>query len=292
MRRIKLFLILTVALVGLVACGRPAAKSGVRVGATVDFYGEMAKAVVGRYGTATSVIADPAVDPHDYEPTTAVGKAVAQADVVVANGAGYDSWMNKLVAANGNRAAVVSAASVVGVKNGENEHIWYKPTALPAMATALAKRLGKIDPQHKAAYAKQAQAYIARLKPVTDLVAKLRRGSDGQKVAVSEPVFNNALTAMGYRVSDTHFAQAIEEGTDPSPADIRRLKADFTKHRVAFFVVNTQVDSKIVAAMVTAAKAANVPVVHVTETLPANMTYAQWMLRQYRAVEAIQKENK
>ncbi|KRK70481.1 metal ABC transporter solute-binding protein, Zn/Mn family [Lacticaseibacillus nasuensis] len=274
-------------LMSLAGCSTPQ-KTGVSVVSTVDFYGEMAKAVVGRYGTATSVISDPAVDPHDYEPTTAVGKAVATADIVVENGAGYDSWMPKLVAANGNRAKVVSAAKVVGVKPGENEHIWYKPSAVPAMADALAKQLGKLDPVHKAQYLANAAAYNKRLKPISTLVMKLRHGSHNARVAVSEPVFNNALTAMGYRISNEHFAQAIEEGTDPSPEDIRQLRADFTAHRVQFFVVNTQVQSNIIASLVKAAEAADIPIVRVTETLPAKHTYTSWMLQQYQAVARVQ----
>ena len=43
------------------------------------------------------IIDNPAIDPHDYEPTTKVGKQVATANLIVASGIGYDGWMDKLV---------------------------------------------------------------------------------------------------------------------------------------------------------------------------------------------------
>ncbi|WP_261979170.1 metal ABC transporter solute-binding protein, Zn/Mn family, partial [Lactiplantibacillus plantarum] len=68
----------------------------ITVTATTDFYGEVAKAVVGNKGHVTSVINNPSVDPHDYEPTSKIAKEVANSNVLVANGVGYDGWMSKL----------------------------------------------------------------------------------------------------------------------------------------------------------------------------------------------------
>jgi zinc/manganese transport system substrate-binding protein len=273
----------------LVGCGkRPAEHDGkLNVVTSVDFYAEVAEAVVGHYGHVTSVINDPAIDPHDYEPTVATGKLVAQSDLVLTNGAGYDSWMTKLTRAEPH-VAVLSAAKVVGVRDGENEHIWYKPTAMPKLATALAKRLGKLDPQHRAAFQANATRYIQHLQPLMHQIDQLQAQRQRSAVAVSEPVFDNALTYMGYHVVNSHFAAAIEEGTDPSPTDIRTLNAQMKAGQIAFFVLNTQVDSKIVTNAVATAKANHVPILKVTETLPKGLTYTSWMQKQYRALAKIQ----
>ncbi len=274
----------------LVGCGttKAAAHKQLNVVASVDFYGQVAKAVAGDHGRVNAIINDPNVDPHDFTPTAAVGKQVAKADVVVDNGAGYDGWMNKLVKGSGGDIATVSAAQVVGVKDGENEHIWYKPQTMPAMANALAKEFGRLDKAHKADYQQNAKAYIASLRPLTTLIAKLKANANGKKVAVSEPVFVNALKHLGYQVSDMHFANTIEEGTDPSTSDIRQLEADIKAKQIAFFVQNTQVQSKIVDNLVKKCRAAGIPVLKVTETLPANKTYVEWMTAQYRALAKIQ----
>ncbi|KRN21236.1 metal ABC transporter solute-binding protein, Zn/Mn family [Lacticaseibacillus camelliae] len=279
--------------IGLAACssGHSATPSGSKkltVVASVNFYGEVAKAVVGNHGTVTSVIDNPDVDPHDYDPTTDVAKSVAKADVIVENGAGYDGWMTRLVDANNTDAKVVSAAKVVGVANGENEHIWYKPKMMIKMANALADRYGKVDPAHKAEYQQNAKAYIKKLTPLTKLIDQTRSKAHGEAVAVSEPVFDNALHYLGYKVVDEHFSKANEDGTDPSPKDIRDLLAAIKGKKIKFFVQNTQFKSPTVSNMVALAKRSGVPVLKVTETMPSGETYISWMTRQYKALEAIQ----
>ncbi len=271
----------------LASCAAKPANHKVRVVTSVDFYAEVAKAVVGTHGSVASVINDPAVDLHDFDPTVATGKMVANADVVLANGAGYDSWMTKLTAAEPD-VRVLSAAKVVGVKDGENEHIWYKPQAMPKLANALAATLAKQDPKHAQAYRTNARRYIHRLKPLMARIDTLKANSQHRLVAVSEPVFDNALQYMGYRVANPHFASAVEEGTDPSPADVRTLNRQLREGKIAFFVVNTQVQSKIVDSAVAEVKRDGIPILHVTETLPKGLTYTSWMLKQYNELAKIQ----
>jgi len=122
------------------------------------------------------------------------------------------------------------------------------------------------------------------------LAATIAKRSRNQRVAVSEPVFDLALSAMGYRVSDAHFAQAIEEDSDPTPADITQLQDQIKHHRIAFFVENTQNTSKNVTAMVQLAQKYHIPVVKVTETMPTHQSYRTWMLKQYRQVQRIQEQ--
>ncbi|WP_225047914.1 metal ABC transporter solute-binding protein, Zn/Mn family [Lacticaseibacillus kribbianus] len=293
LRRLGLVLIALVAAGALAGCGQTATpkRQGLQVVTTVDFYADVARAVLGDHGTVTAVINRPDIDPHDYEPTVNVAKTVAAAQVVLKNGAGYDDWMDRLTAADGAGITTVSAAKVVGIKDGDNEHIWYKPDVMPELARALAKVYGQKDPEHKAAYRTNAEAYIRRLSPLTAKIASLKKGAAGQAVAVSEPVFDNALSAMGYRIVNNHFAQAIEEGTDPSPADIRALEAAIEKKDIAFFVQNTQADSKVVTNIVKKVRAAGIPVLQVTETMPAHTTYTSWMMQQYDALAKIQRSN-
>lgn len=69
---------------------------GIKVVSSVDFYGEAAQKVLGNYGSVQSVITNPNIDPHDYEPSAKIAKEVSNANLVVYNGIGYDSWMTKL----------------------------------------------------------------------------------------------------------------------------------------------------------------------------------------------------
>lgn len=271
---------------------KPAAKTdGITVVSSLNFYGEVAKAVLGDHGTVTSIITSPNTDPHDFEPTTKTARTVAAADVVIANGIGYDGWMQKLVKANGNSAvtSIRVGEDLMSKKTGANEHLWYNEATMSKLARHLAKVYAKRDPKHQAAYQRNAEKYIKSLQPISTKLNQLKQNSQRQKVAVSEPVFNYALAELGYQISDQHFARAIEEGTDPSPSDIKSLQTAITEHKIAFFVQNSQSTDKVVANLVSLANKHNVPVIKVTETMPHGLNYRQWMLQQYEQLAKIQK---
>lgn len=288
---ISLLLLTTVA----TACSTNTKSSGkhekIQVVATVDFYGEVAKAVGGKQVQVTSIIDNPAIDPHDYEPTTQVGKQVATADLIIANGIGYDGWMDKLIKLENKSKQYLRVADDLMAKHeGDNEHIWYDPRTMPKLANALASKFAKEKPAKKATFKANAKKYIASLNSLNALITKLKQNVHGQKVDVSEPVFGYALNYLGYKVNNRHFAQATEEGTDYSAKDIHAIETDIKEKKIAFFVNNSQASSKTIDSFIKLAKENKVPVLNVTETLPKGKNYRTWMTDQYRQLEKIQNQ--
>ena len=262
----------------------------IRVVTSLNFYGEVAKAVAGDHGQVTSFINSSATDPHDYQATTKQAKQVANANVVIENGLDYDGWLNKLVGADDSKKTVVNVAKdVAGEKTGANEHVWYKPSTMEKLARYLAKKYAKLDPKHKADYEANAQKYIKKLKRLDKTIAKAKRNvKAGQEVAVSEPVFDYALENLGYKIQNKHFAKAIEDENDPSPADIKSLQSAIKNKQIAFFVNNPQESTKTVKNIVKLCKQYDVPVLNVTETEPAKKSYVEWMEDQYKQLIKIQ----
>ena len=281
-----------------VACGsNGAAKqsssngSKIQVVASLDFYGEVAKAVGGNKVSVQSIINNPAVDPHDYEPTTKVGKSVASADLVVASGIGYDGWMDKVVkSADKSKNYLRVADDLMNKKEGDNEHIWYDPRTMPKLANTLADKFAKKDPADKATFKANAKKYIASLDDLNTLINKLKSKVNGQLVDVSEPVFGYALDYLGYKVNDDHFSKSTEDGTDYSAKDIHGIETDIKEKKIAFFVNNIKASSKTVNQLVKLAEQNNVPVLKVTETLPKGKNYRTWMTSQYQQLEKIQDQ--
>ena len=281
-----------------VACGNNGAAkqsssngSKIQVVASLDFYGEVAKAVGGNKVSVQSIINNPAVDPHDYEPTTKVGKSVASADLVVASGIGYDGWMDKVVkSADKSKNYLRVADDLMNKKEGDNEHIWYDPRTMPKLANTLADKFAKKDPADKATFKANAKKYIASLDDLNTLINKLKSKVNGQLVDVSEPVFGYALDYLGYKVNDDHFSKSTEDGTDYSAKDIHGIETDIKEKKIAFFVNNIQASSKTVNQLVKLAEQNNVPVLKVTETLPKGKNYRTWMTSQYQQLEKIQDQ--
>ncbi|MDV7739901.1 metal ABC transporter substrate-binding protein [Leuconostoc mesenteroides] len=255
--------------------------------ASTDFYAEIAKTVVGEHGTATAIIKDANVSPEDYEPTTTVAKKVSGADIVLANGLGYDAWLNKLAKTSKNTKLIRVGEDVLNKKTGVNPHLWNDPETMSKTANYLATELGKKDPKNRDYYKKNAKKYVASLKPVNDLITKISKKADGQTVAQTEPVFEYMLDALGYKIMDTDFSEAIEEGNDPSPATLAALKSAITNHKIAFFVNNTQTSSSTVSNLIDLAKKNDIPVVNVTETIPNGENYVSWKLKELKAIEKV-----
>lgn len=265
------------------------ADNQIHVVATLGFYGEAAKAILGDRGQVTTVINSPSIDAESYEPDVKTAKKVAKADVVIANGLGYDSWMDRVVAANDDaQTKKLTIGALMGKKTGDNPHLWTDPTTMVKVTRHLVTQFSKLEPSHAAEFKRRGTAYEKQLAVLPQLAKQLAKHSDQQKVAVSEPVFDLALSAMGYRISDGHFAQSIEEDSDPTPADITKLQNQIKQRKIAFFVENTQNTSKNVTAMVNLAKKYDIPIVKVTETMPVNQSYRTWMLKQYQQVQRIQ----
>ena len=252
---------------------------------TTNVYSDIAKNIVGKYGTATAIIDKSSVDPHDFDPTTADAKKVAQANIIVANGLGYDSWMNKL-AKSVDKKPVLVGEDLMGLKSGDNPHIWYNLDMPTKYVDYLVKRLSKLDKKHAAYFKENGEKYLAKIDKIKQL-AKANKG-DQTPVCVSEPVFDYALQEAGYKIGDKKFEEAIENGTDPSPKTINEMNNAIKQKKIAFFVNNTQASSSTVKSFVKLAKKNNIPVLNVRETIPNNTTYLAWMKENYQKLADIQ----
>lgn len=253
---------------------------------STNVYADIAKNIVGKYGSAKAIIKNSATDPHDFEPTTQDAKELSSANIIVANGLGYDSWMNKL-ASSVDKKPVLVGEELMKLKKGANPHIWYSLSMPTEYVDYLVKRLSKIDSKHKAYFEANGKKYLAKINQVKAL-AKNSKKTD-KMVFVSEPVFDYALAEAGYKIGDKDFEKAVENNTDPSPKTINRMTNDIKNKKIAFFVNNTQSSSSTVKTFVKLAKQNNIPVLNVRETIPNHTTYLNWMKENYQNLANISK---
>ncbi|MFD2618522.1 metal ABC transporter solute-binding protein, Zn/Mn family [Terrilactibacillus laevilacticus] len=292
---IGIFLILG-SLLLLTACGSQTKQSNhasgkVNIVVAEDFYGEVAKAVGGKHVKVTSIINSPNVDPHEFDPTAQTTIMVSKADLIIYNGIGYDNWVEKLVdSTNENVPTIRVGEDVMKKQEGDNEHLWYNPETMPKLANYLAGRLAKIDSKNADTYDHNAKAYSQSLQPVTDLVKELKQPKT-KSVDVSEPLFDNMLTALNYKVKNSKFALAVEEGSDPAPKDLAAMQDEIKGKKIDFFVNNKQVENPILKSLLKLVGEKNIPIVNVTETLPKGKTYKTWMLDALRQIEQIQDQS-
>jgi zinc/manganese transport system substrate-binding protein len=268
-------------------CGS-AQDKGLRIVAGTNVYGDIARQIAGRGAVVTSILSDPNADPHLFEAGTANGLAVARASVVIANGLGYDAFVERLETATSTHAVRVTAADALGLHGADvNPHLWYDLPALPRIAAAIATALAQADPEHASRYATNRSRFDQSLAPLRRAVAAIRKAHGGEAVASTEPVPDYLLAAAGLReLAPRDFTRAIENGSEPTPGAVAAMLELLRERRVRVLLYNRQAVSPITQRVRSAARAAGVPVVGVTETLPAGKTFQSWQLAQVRLLAA------
>ena len=268
------------------APGARAADGKIAVVAAENFYGDIARQIGGAQVDVVSIMNNPDQDPHLFETTPGVVRQIANAQVVIVNGANYDPWMEKLLAAVPKPGRVViTAASLAGKKAGDNPHLWYDPATMPAVAKALADAFSKADSAHAADFASRLTATLASLERIGQRVAQIKAKHKGEPVTATEPVFGPMADALGLTMRNQRFALAMMNDTEPSARDVAAFENDLKQHKVKLLLYNSQVAGKLTQRLLGIATKAKVPVVGVTETQPANVSFQDWMLGQLEAVD-------
>jgi zinc/manganese transport system substrate-binding protein len=267
----------------------PAAPGTVPVVASTDVYGSIANAVGGQHVKVTSLIHSPDVDPHEYEATASDGAAAGKAKVMIENGGGYDDFASKLAQVSGGNATVINVTQLSGLPTGPdfNEHVWYHLPTMAKLADRLAAELGKADPADAAAFQANATAFKGKLDGLSAKINAIKTGHPGARVAITEPVPLYLVQAAGLtNATPEEFSSAVEQGNDPPAAVLNKTLALFSgPGKVSALLSNAQTESPATQQVEQAAARGGVPVVKVTETLPAGtMDYVTWMGRQIDAL--------
>ena len=281
-------LALTAAGAGLASGG--AATGGLEVVAAENFWGSIAAQLGGNRVHVTSVITSPATDPHDYEPTAADARTMAGAQLAIVNGIGYDSWADKLIAANPVSGRVVlTVGDLVGVKPGGNPHRWYSPGDVQKVIAQIVRDYTKLDPKGATYFKQQTARFETRgLAQYKRLIATIKRKYHGVPVGASESIFALLAPALGLKlVTPARFLKAISEGTDPTAADKTTVDHQIARRQIKVWIFNSQNGTPDVARLTDAARKQGIPITTITETLvPAGATWEAWQSHQLTALAA------
>jgi zinc/manganese transport system substrate-binding protein len=281
----------------LVACaavytGAGVARSSggpIQVVAAENFWGSIAAQLGGTKVHVTSIISNPATDPHDYEPTSVDARTMAGAQLAIVNGIGYDGWAPKLIAANPVKGRIVlTVGDLVHVKAGGNPHRWYSPTDVQKVIGAIVADFTKLDPRNAAYYARRKAAFESRgLAHYKQLLATIKRRYHGVSVGASESIFQPLAQALALRLrTPASFLKAISEGTDPTARDLTTIDRQVADRQIRVWVYNSQNSTPDVKRITDEAKKRHIPVTTITETLvPATATFQAWQSNQLEALQ-------
>ena len=266
--------------------------NGITIVASTNVWGDVAKSIGGDRVQVVSIIENFAQDPHSYEASARDQLAVNDADLVVANGGGYDPFMDSLAKAAGDKevlyaylAEELEAGDQGAADDGHNhdhsdgnEHVWYDFHVAEDFASRLAGALAALDPEYSTLYSDNLVVFQSEIEILEDRMAEISGKYSGASFVASEPVANYLLIEIGLKdLTPKSFSQAIEEELDVSPKDLLEIQNLLKAKSVDVFVVNPQTGSVQIDGLVELAKQNGVAVVEMSELLPAGARYYDWM---------------
>lgn len=299
------------------ASGDEAQSDGViQITASTNIYGSIAEQIGGDRVEVTTIIDSATQDPHSYEATARDRLAVEGADLVIANGGGYDAFIDTLL--DGSDAHVVTAAEFShDYPGGEghahddedaedaddhadedahdhaaeeegheghdhiegfNEHVWFDPHTMIHVVEGLAEELGEIDPDGAADFTAAADELIADLEGAEAELETIKVGAGAAGVFMTEPLPGYIAAAAGLTdLTPDGFAEAVEEGSDLAPAILLAALDVIDSGDVAVVLTNAQTGGAETQRVEEAAEAAGIPVVAFTELLVDGSSYSEWM---------------
>jgi zinc/manganese transport system substrate-binding protein len=252
----------------------------IRVVAAENFWGSLITQLGGTRVSVTSIVSDPNADPHEYESNTADAMAIANAQLVIINGAGYDTWAQHLIAAsNSPHQVILNVQELVNQTVDANPHFWYSPAYVNETVKAMYQDLVSIDPSHASYYAQQYAALNASLAAYNARIGEIKQQFGGAKVASTETMFLYLANATGLDVvSPAPFMEAVAEGNDPPAQSIAQFNQLITNGTVKVLVYNEQTVTPLTQSVKVLASQHNIPIVAMTETIqPPDVSFQVWM---------------
>lgn len=259
-----------------------------KVVAAENFWGSIATQLGGSHASVLSIVTDPNADPHEYPSNTNDSKAISLADVVIVNGAGYDSWAVDMVGASRRSSRrVVNVADMLGKKDGDNPHFWYNPAWVAQVADRVTATFASADPADAPYFDQQRAALDASLGPYRARIAEIKQRFPGVKVGATESIFVYMAAALGLDlISPPAFMTAVAEGNEPAVPYVIQFESQVQQKQIKVLVYNVQTLSNTTTNIKHMAAAEDIPVAGVSETLqPESATFQEWQLSQLLALE-------
>jgi zinc/manganese transport system substrate-binding protein len=274
----------------------------IRVVAAENFWGSLVSQMGGNLTSVLSIVSDPNADPHEYEANASDAAAIAQANLVIVNGVGYDDWATQLIQASdtpGQEILNVGTLNGVFVTGGivtGNPHQWYNPLYVNHTLLAMYSDLVALQPASQANFTTNfndlntstvGSSGGISIDQLYSRATQIHNEFAGTVVDSTESIFVYLANYTGLDlISPQPFMEAIAEGNDPPAQSVTEFTCQLESGHVRVLVYNVQTVTPVTTTLKAVAAEHNVTVTFVSETIqPPDTTFQDWMYGEYNALE-------
>lgn len=249
---------------GLAALTPPLhAQAPLRAVASFSILGDIVKEVGGDR-VAVDVLVGPGADAHVFQPTPAHARLVGQAQVVFANGLGFEGWLGRLLKTSAYKGRPVTVSQGIptlksepdhdhgehrkGHDHGHGEtdpHAWQSVANVKVYARNIAKALCQADAASCDLYQRNARAYDARLN---DLDTEIRAAWAPIPVAQRKVITSH--DAFGYYARDHQVSflapQGVSTESEASAKGVAQLVRHIRQDQIKALFVESISDPRLI----------------------------------------------
>jgi zinc/manganese transport system substrate-binding protein len=285
---------MSLVLISTTACQSKTGQTGtvsdgvIQVVAAENFWGNIAAQLGGTHVKVISIVTDPNADPHEFETNTADALDFAHANYVVLNGAGYDTWGQKLLTANpSNGRKILNVADLLGKTEGDNPHFWYDPDYVQQVITQITSDYQSLDPADTAYFSAQQTALENAFTPYRQLIQSIKQNYGGTQIGGTESIVVYIADVLGLDlISPPDFMNAVSEGNDPPTQSVAAFEQQINQKQIAVLIYNNQTATAVTTNLKQLATAQDIPVVGISETMePPDTTFQNWQYTQLTALQ-------
>lgn len=269
---------------GVTACAGGSGDSAadgdkIKLVASTSIWGSIAKDITeGRDDVeVTTILSSKDDDPHEYEATARDIAAVKDADIVVANGAGYDNWLTDNVEEG---TPLVTAQPLAeahhhgheGHDHGHdatNPHVWFDLDVVSEFEKNLSAELHKLNsdiPESDEDVSKKTDELKQRIEKLS-----------GKNVILTESVAAELVDDSELKdITPEGFAHSVNNESEPSAADLAATRQLITDKKADILITNEQSETPAAEQLTNAAKEAGIKVVNVNETPDEGQDYFEY----------------
>lgn len=202
---------------------------------------DFANEISGDYADVYNMV-PPGTEPHDWEPTVQDMAKLNNADVVLYNGLGMESWIDKVKSSigEGNVNFTEVSAGVAVDEDGSDPHIWLNPDNVKIMCRNIYNVLCEVDPENKAYYEENYNNYAAELSSLDKKYSDALSGFDNKNIVVSHEAYSYMCSAYG--LTQTAI-DGISADSEPSPEKMMEL-INFVKSNNIKYIFYEELVSK------------------------------------------------
>ena len=230
------------------AASRSRAADKLKVVTTFTILGDMVRNV-GRENVALTTLVGPDADAHVYEPTPADARRLAEADLVIVNGLGFEGWIDRLITVSGYKGPVVVAsegiAALTGAESQPDPHAWQDLANGRLKVANIARALAAADPARADGYRRRAEAYDRELAALDrDIRGRLDAfPADRRKVITSHDAFQYFGRAYGI---DFLAPVGLSTESEPSAGEVAALVRQMQDEGIHALFVENITDPRLV----------------------------------------------